>query len=466
MAVAVRDLMSGEMVLTENEPALFFTQADRMNFQFPVDPLIEIVFAAYDAFVLATSSAQQQKLLSLYSPTTGMLSDRIRLFLGMMQAFNSHAEMIIKVFRVIMLNMFGRESKDYRVYGEMARFSHSCTSNCVYSFRGKALFCFARRAIKAGDELTISYNRSWDWEPIHERRHKYLETKEFTCHCPRCDAIGDDTRQFDCFDPSCKGVMMVCHPVQKRNVPDSDLVYTGVEYVEPHLLPCTVCHRAAPADYQKTMFAVEKDLLELAPSITERFEVLIGKRIRCEMEPLYKEILQLEIPSRHGASVPLLRVKWRVLHCLYVDKGPKIGLALQQAVVQYVAAMESIITYPGDILSEELSLLAIHCAKLCRPPVFPPLPEKLLCLKALRMHLLLFGRDNREKDLDCVTAACYEKLPSARSPGVCAFCEESPQRAALTLSRCGQCKQVMYCSTGCQKAHWKLHKKTCATGSR
>jgi len=56
MAVAVRDLMPGEMVLTENEPALFFTQADRMNFQFPVDPLIEIVFAAYDAFVLATSS--------------------------------------------------------------------------------------------------------------------------------------------------------------------------------------------------------------------------------------------------------------------------------------------------------------------------------------------------------------------------------------------------------------------------
>ena len=347
MAVAVRDLLPGELILKENEPALFFTQTDRMNFEFPVDPLIEIVFAAYDAFVLSTSSAQQQRLLSLYSPTTGMPSDRIRLFLNMVQDFGDHAEMIVKVFRVIMLNMFGRESEDYRVYGEMARFSHSCTSNCVYSFRGKSLFCFARRAIKAGEELTISYNRAWDWEPIHKRRNLCLETKEFTCHCPRCDALGDDTRQFDCFDPVCKGVMMVCQPIQKRNVPDSDLVYTGVTYVKPHLLPCTVCHRAASADYKRAMLALENDLLELGPSIAERFEALIEKRIRCEMEPLYKELLQLEIPSRHGASVPLLRVKWRVLHCLYADKGPQMAPALQKAVMQYVTAMESIITYPG-----------------------------------------------------------------------------------------------------------------------
>jgi hypothetical protein len=44
---------------------------------------------------------------------------------------------------------------------------------------------------------------------------------------------------------------------------------------------------------------------------------------------------------------------------------------------------------------------------------------------------------------------------------VCAFCEESPQRAALTLSKCGRCMKVAYCSKGCQKAHWKLHKQQC-----
>jgi len=26
---------------------------------------------------------------------------------------------------------------------------------------------------------------------------------------------------------------------------------------------------------------------------------------------------------------------------------------------------------------------------------------------------------------------------------------------------CGACKQVKYCSQGCQKAHWKQHKPIC-----
>jgi len=54
-----------------------------------------------------------------------------------------------------------------------------------------------------------------------------------------------------------------------------------------------------------------------------------------------------------------------------------------------------------------------------------------------------------------------ELPPAVCDMQVCAFCEESPLRAALTLKQCGKCKKVMYCSAGCQKAHWKLHKKTC-----
>jgi hypothetical protein len=45
---------------------------------------------------------------------------------------------------------------------------------------------------------------------------------------------------------------------------------------------------------------------------------------------------------------------------------------------------------------------------------------------------------------------------------VCAFCEESPKNAELKLSRCGACKKVAYCSKGCQKAHWNVHKQQCA----
>ncbi len=49
---------------------------------------------------------------------------------------------------------------------------------------------------------------------------------------------------------------MACQPISKE-VPLNNLPYTGVEYVEPHLLPCTVCHRPASQAYQAKMFELE-----------------------------------------------------------------------------------------------------------------------------------------------------------------------------------------------------------------
>jgi hypothetical protein len=39
----------------------------------------------------------------------------------------------------------------------------------------------------------------------------------------------------------------------------------------------------------------------------------------------------------------------------------------------------------------------------------------------------------------------------------CADCNESKK-----LSKCSRCKLVAYCSKGCQRKHWKLHKVECA----
>jgi len=35
------------------------------------------------------------------------------------------------------------------------------------------------------------------------------------------------------------------------------------------------------------------------------------------------------------------------------------------------------------------------------------------------------------------------------------------QKAQDDLKHCGKCKSVGYCDRGCQKAHWKVHKKDC-----
>lgn len=97
--------------------------------------------------------------------------------------------------------------------------------------------------IKTGEELSYVYNQGMTPRPIHERRQFYLNEYDFVCNCPRCTALGDDTRQFDCFDKTCSGRHYACQPT-------SDAV--------PYLLPCNVCSQSPPKDYEKEMFGWEK----------------------------------------------------------------------------------------------------------------------------------------------------------------------------------------------------------------
>ena len=351
-------------------------------------------------------------------------------------------EKMVKILQVMRLNMFGVEGVDHRVYAEITRFAHSCASNCQYTLRGMSIFCYARRDIKAGEELAISYNSPRDLDPTHERRLRYLEVKEFTCHCPRCDAFGDDTRQFDCFDPKCKGVMMVCQPLSQKEPRVTHVSYDGVAVIDPHLSPCTVCHRAPPADYQTEMLALEATLLDEGPRIVQRFSDMMDEHRHSEMEPLYQELLRMKIPSRHGASLPLLRVKWRVLHTLNHTNRTCYLTAVQEAMLEYVRALEGIFIYPGRNLLQELIIVVDHCSNICLESVFPPAHEKALCLKALRMHLLFNGRQFRDACLDKTMLKCHKKVSSERSTEMCAFCEGSPLHAALMLSRCSRCSGV------------------------
>jgi hypothetical protein len=55
--------------------------------------------------------------------------------------------------------------------------------------------------------------------------------------------------------------------------------------------------------------------------------------------------------------------------------------------------------------------------------------------------------------------ACAFTAPSRED--CCVYCEESPERVAMTLSRCGACKKVVYCGAACQRAHWPMHKVQC-----
>ncbi len=184
--------------------------------------------------------------------------------------------------------------------------------------------------------------------------------------------------------------------------------------------------------------------------------VLVGRNT-VDQKTLLTELQGILIQRRHAAALPILQAVMKLKVALHSQQACSIDEA-QRAVMDYMSALANVIPHPSDTLLQELCTVGqiVECTDL-----FSPVESKNMCAKALRMYLLLHGRDERQVVLDELMLSCHRKLLSSQSTEVCAFCEESPQRAALTLSRCGRCKQVMYCSAGCQKAHRKLHKKGC-----
>ena len=350
IVIAVRDIMPGELVLEEKEPVLFFPHSYYAPYDAP-QTVMGIPIPAFSMFMKHLSSEKQRTLLSLYGPTTGNSAESVRNFArkGFMFRFREdeehrnltveEAEIFVKVAQVVRLNVFGSEDFGYSVFEEITRFAHSCDANCHWVFEGQYISCYANRWIRAGEELTISYVHNRDIHQTHERRHNYLQMKEFTCHCRRCDALGDDTRKFDCVYPACTGVMMACEPIDQREIPISNASYSEVEYVEPHLLPCTVCHSTAPADYQARMFELEARLPGLADTMSARFEACLKMTGSFAFEQMLQEISLRSIPRRHAAALPLLSLECRIKHVL-LQRGQLSASSVRASLMESITATE------------------------------------------------------------------------------------------------------------------------------
>eukprot|EP01032_Pedospumella_encystans_P020690 gene20690-23498_t len=77
IVVAVRDIMPGELVVEEKEPVLYFTHAFYSQFD-AGDTGLDKVLPAFSVFSKQLTSEKQQKLLSLFGPTTGQTAESIR----------------------------------------------------------------------------------------------------------------------------------------------------------------------------------------------------------------------------------------------------------------------------------------------------------------------------------------------------------------------------------------------------
>ena len=309
--IADRNILPGAVVIPPEQAIQKFTEQFLSKFE-RFKPYHKAV-ATFDIFINDLAIESRNRLLSLYGPTTGHYAESLRNFL--LQRYQDieisiecasladQVETMVKIGSVSRLNIFHSE-KSYFLFDNTSRMSHSCLPNCEVDIDGTTCVCRALLPIRAGEELSIEYDDELKLKCVPERRRHYLASKEFTCHCPRCDALGDDTRQFDCVDPACDGVMMVCQPINRKPISEDVCAYTGVEYVEPHLLPCTECHRAAPAGYQTEMFALESML----PQLSAQLEAMLNSMDKEKLRVLLEQILSKRLPRRHSVSLPLLQI--------------------------------------------------------------------------------------------------------------------------------------------------------------
>jgi len=85
--------------------------------------------------------------------------------------------------------------------------------------------------------------------------------------------------------------------------------------VEPHLLPCTVCHRSAPADYQTKMLQQEALLFDLV----QRYNNLPSVLTKPDLEQVLRSLHPREIPRHHASCLPLLDLEWHLKHTLFLN---------------------------------------------------------------------------------------------------------------------------------------------------
>ena len=99
------------------------------------------------------------------------------------------------------------------------------------------------------------------------------------------------------------------------------------------------------------------------------------------------------------------------------------------------------------------ALLAWDLASMIKKQTGIPRGEQALFLDNQRLSMLDQLQPREGLDME---------VTFLRTQSLCAACGLSPERKGVNkFQMCSGCKDCRYCSSVCQQAHWKLHRKAC-----
>jgi hypothetical protein len=444
--VAARDLLPGTEIFNDKAIVEFHDSFANMT--------ASDALSAYNTFKASASVEEQSQLFMLPvhksflgRPVVKKLLEELTIMPGLRSDYIEQCILFVcilrqKSFELTHSSPPGRSL----VFGTASLLYPSCSPNCYAAIDAEGrCICRSISFVRSGEMLTALFDDNLNSFGTSFRRNILLTEKDFTCHCPRCDALGDDARQFPCFNQQCCGTHWVCQPRQLDVPPGKH--YEDVEYVQPHLLPCSACQSTPPLEYQAAMF-------ELEERAKNKLTQMMG-RASTFTAATFQETRLLPVQHYLGLTLAGYELGW------FLDQ-PREEARLSQLASDMDALFASNIRYCQDRLYPIPLLVVRAYYKLGEYGRALALARRLL-----RLHRIVEGRDASAEHLEHQVSVSLALVragghgPTATPSGCCVFCEESPERAAMKRSRCGACKKVVYCGTACQKAHWKVHKTEC-----
>ncbi len=420
-------------------------------------------WAIFDSF-LKLNAAAQKELLKLYAPVNSKFANAIRSSVQRCGKENhwksDKIEEFIKIYNIFNFHGFHTPGGDASIALKSSMLWHSCAPNCkVVSNDLDTAMCRVLSPIKAGEEMCICFEETNMDKPTYIRRKWMTDSKDLFCTCSRCNALSDDTRQFPCEHDWCSGRVAVCQPT--------------IDDI-PYMLLCTECGRQASPEYERKMMQIETQLFDVENEIYGEQKNMDQKHM-----DFTRNYLKMEQLRRLYAVAPKCHAGlWIVSTLLFTQKDSMTSDEKLQLAQNTVAPLQFMTIYPNENICL-LYAMAVHLFEEVDTPESLQLAKAYLQVQ-LQMELVMMGRDSlrsivpRTAQLDKQMMSVLVKLAvlNRANPSLCTaasvstieecmWCGAEPQCTSITLSLCGQCHKVAYCTKDCQKLHWKLHKTLC-----